>query len=93
MSFGVDIGGTDTDDVLIDGATVVACVTAPTTADADLGLAGAIESALAQPAIASGAAAGVMINPPSLPTRPPFAYLPGAACQIRIKAVGDLAKG
>ena len=62
MRIGVDVGGTNTDAVLMDGATVVASIKAPTTADVGAGVVAAIEGVMAQSAIAPEAITGVMIG-------------------------------
>ena len=62
MRIGVDVGGTNTDAVLMDGATVAASIKAPTTADVGAGVVAAIEGVIAQSAIAPEAITGVMIG-------------------------------
>ena len=62
MRIGVDVGGTNTDAVLMDGGTVVASVKSPTTADVGSGVVAAIRDVLAAAAVAADAITGVMIG-------------------------------
>ena len=59
---GVDVGGTNTDAVLMDGGAVVASVKAPTTADVGAGVVAAIRDVLARSGVAASAITGVMIG-------------------------------
>ena len=62
MRIGVDVGGTNTDAVLMDGARVVASIKAPTTADVGAGVVAAIEGVLKQSTVAPETISGVMIG-------------------------------
>ena len=62
MRIGVDVGGTNTDAVLMNGGTVVASVKSPTTADVGSGVVAAIRDVLAAAAVAADAITGVMIG-------------------------------
>ena len=62
MRIGVDVGGTNTDAVLMDGAQVKASIKAPTTADVGAGVVAAIEGVLARSGVAPEAVTGVMIG-------------------------------
>lgn len=62
VRIGVDVGGTNTDAVLMDGAEVVAWTKQPTTADVGSGVAAAIGAVLADAGVAPGAVASVMIG-------------------------------
>ncbi|TGX55772.1 hydantoinase/oxoprolinase family protein [Sphingomonas gei] len=62
MRIGVDVGGTNTDAVLMDGSDVRAWTKQPTTADVSSGVAAAITAVLRQAGVAPGAIASVMIG-------------------------------
>ncbi|WP_330702907.1 hydantoinase/oxoprolinase family protein [Novosphingobium resinovorum] len=62
MRIGVDVGGTNTDAVLMDGDAVVAWTKQPTSADVSTGIAGAITAVLAQTGVPAGAVGCVMIG-------------------------------
>lgn len=62
MRIGVDVGGTNTDAVLMDGAEVVAWTKQPTTADVGSGVAAAIAEVLAEALVMPRAVASVMIG-------------------------------
>lgn len=62
MRVGVDVGGTNTDAVLMDGRQVVAWTKAQTTADISSGVAAAIATVLAEADIAADAISSVMIG-------------------------------
>lgn len=62
MRIGVDVGGTNTDAVLMNGAEVVAWTKQPTTADVGSGVAAAIRAVLADGRVAPEAVASVMIG-------------------------------
>ena len=62
MRIGVDVGGTNTDAVLMDGADVVAWTKQPTTADVSSGIAAAIVTVLEQAGVSTDAVASVMIG-------------------------------
>lgn len=62
MRIGVDVGGTNTDAVLIDGSRVVASTKQPTTANVSDGVAAAIGTLLAETRMAPGAVDAVMIG-------------------------------
>ena len=62
MRIGVDVGGTNTDAVLMDGATVTASIKAPTTADVGAGVVAAIEGVLTRSQVAPETVTGVMIG-------------------------------
>jgi len=59
---GVDVGGTNTDAVLMDGSTVLGWTKQPTTGDVSSGVAAAITAVLEQVGVAPGAIASVMIG-------------------------------
>lgn len=62
MRIGVDVGGTNTDAVLMDGTDVVAWTKQPTTADIGSGVTAAIAAVLADAGVAPGAVRSVMIG-------------------------------
>lgn len=62
MRLGVDVGGTNTDAVLLEGRTVRAALKRPTTADVGDGVAQAIASVLAEARIKPKAVSAVMIG-------------------------------
>ncbi len=62
MRIGVDVGGTNTDAVLMDGSAIVAWTKRPTTTDVSSGVAAAIESVLSQGGVAATAVQSVMIG-------------------------------
>lgn len=62
MRIGVDVGGTNTDAVLIDGSLVVASTKQPTTADVSSGVAAAITAVMAAAAVEPTAITAVMIG-------------------------------
>lgn len=62
MRVGIDVGGTNTDAVVMDGRNVVAWVKSPTTADVSSGVAAAIGEVLRKAGLAPGAVSSVMIG-------------------------------
>lgn len=62
VRIGVDVGGTNTDAVLMDGTAIVASTKQPTTADVSSGVAAAIRDVLAQGEIAPAGIQAVMIG-------------------------------
>ena len=62
MRIGVDVGGTNTDAVLIDGRTVVASVKWPTSPDISSGIRSAIGSLLTESGVSATQITGVMIG-------------------------------
>ena len=62
MRIGVDVGGTNTDAVLMNGEQVAAAAKTPTTADVSGGIANAIRAVLAQVQCAPGSLDAVMIG-------------------------------
>ncbi|MET0336577.1 MAG: hydantoinase/oxoprolinase family protein [Caulobacter sp.] len=62
MRIGVDVGGTNTDAVLIDGARILASTKQPTSSDVRSGVAASIAAVLAQADVASDAVRSVMIG-------------------------------
>ncbi|WP_084396638.1 hydantoinase/oxoprolinase N-terminal domain-containing protein [Henriciella aquimarina] len=62
MRIGVDVGGTNTDAVLIDGDSVLASTKQPTTEDVSSGVAAAIGAVLATSEVAPAAVTSVMIG-------------------------------
>lgn len=59
---GIDVGGTNTDAVIMNGREVIAAVKVPTTEDVTGGVRGALEQVLAQSGIAGRYISGVMIG-------------------------------
>src|SRR5688500_7707896 len=59
---GIDVGGTNTDAVLMDGLTVIAKIKTPTTADVTGGITTALRHVLDASATPTSAIAGVMIG-------------------------------
>lgn len=62
MRIGVDVGGTNTDAVLMDGSAILASTKQPTTADVSSGVAAAIAAVLAQGGVAAQAVDTVMVG-------------------------------
>jgi N-methylhydantoinase A/oxoprolinase/acetone carboxylase beta subunit len=62
VRIGVDVGGTNTDAVLMDGGTVAAWTKQPTTADVGGGVAAAITAVLKQAGVAADAVSAVMVG-------------------------------
>lgn len=62
MRIGVDVGGTNTDAVLMDGSAILASTKQPTTADVSSGVSAAIAAVLAQGGIAAKAVRSVMVG-------------------------------
>jgi len=62
MRIGVDVGGTNTDAVLMDGARVLASHKAETTANVSDGIVAAISDVLAQAGVAPASLTGVMVG-------------------------------
>lgn len=62
MRIGVDVGGTNTDAVLMDGSAILASTKQPTTADVSSGVAAAIAAVLAQGGIAAKTVRSVMVG-------------------------------
>ncbi|MCY4146809.1 MAG: hydantoinase/oxoprolinase family protein [Chloroflexi bacterium] len=62
MRIGIDVGGTNTDAVLMDGATVVSSAKTPTTANVSEGIATAMRRVIADTGIDTAAIDGVMIG-------------------------------
>src|ERR687895_1908520 len=62
LRIGIDVGGTNTDAVLMDGTTVVAKLKTPTTEDVTSGITTALRHVLATSGTATDDVAGVMIG-------------------------------
>ncbi|MGH2616405.1 MAG: hydantoinase/oxoprolinase N-terminal domain-containing protein, partial [Thermomicrobiales bacterium] len=62
MRIGIDVGGTNTDAVLMDGLTVVSKIKTPTTADVTSGITTALRHVLETSGTATGDISGVMIG-------------------------------
>ena len=62
MRIGIDVGGTNTDAVLMDGAQVISSTKTPTTANVSEGIAAALRGVIADSGIDSAAIDGVMIG-------------------------------
>lgn len=62
MRIGIDVGGTNTDAVLMDGLKVLSWHKTPTTADVSSGIAASLETVLKQSGVAPSAIRGVMIG-------------------------------
>ena len=62
MRIGVDVGGTNTDAVLMDGSAVISSTKTPTTANVSEGIATALRAVIADSGIDTGAIDGVMIG-------------------------------
>ena len=62
MRIGVDVGGTNTDAVLMDGSAVISSTKTPTTANVSEGIATALRAVIADSSLDSGAIDGVMIG-------------------------------
>ena len=62
MRIGVDVGGTNTDAVIMNGAEVIGAIKSPTTADVGGGIVVAVGEVLARAGIAPGAIESVMIG-------------------------------
>ena len=62
MRIGIDVGGTNTDAVLMDGTEVVGWTKTPTTPDVGRGIVTALEDLLAQTSVPKSAINGVMIG-------------------------------
>ena len=62
MRIGIDVGGTNTDAVLMDGTTVVSSTKTPTTANVSEGIAKALRTVIADSGIDTAAIDGVMIG-------------------------------
>ncbi len=62
MRIGVDVGGTNTDAVLMDGANVISSTKTPTTANVSEGIAKALSTVIADSGIEAAAIDGVMIG-------------------------------
>ncbi|HEY8416351.1 MAG TPA: hydantoinase/oxoprolinase N-terminal domain-containing protein, partial [Thermaerobacter sp.] len=62
MRIGIDVGGTNTDAVLLDGRRVVAWYKEPTSGDVTAGITGAIRGVLRAAGCAPGAVRAVMIG-------------------------------
>lgn len=62
MRIGVDVGGTNTDAVLMDGSAILASTKQPTTADVSSGVAAAIAAVLAQGGVGADAVRAVMVG-------------------------------
>ncbi|MFC5745456.1 hydantoinase/oxoprolinase N-terminal domain-containing protein [Actinomadura rugatobispora] len=62
MRIGIDVGGTNTDAVLLDGDTVLATVKSPTTTDVTTGVVRAVTAVLDAPGAAPGTVTAVMIG-------------------------------
>jgi N-methylhydantoinase A/oxoprolinase/acetone carboxylase beta subunit len=62
MRIGVDVGGTNTDAVLIDGRTVLADAKTPTTPDVTAGISGALQLLVERSGVAVGQVQAVMIG-------------------------------
>ena len=62
MRIGVDVGGTNTDAVLMDGTTVISSTKTPTTANVSEGIAKALRTVIADSGLDTAAIDGVMIG-------------------------------
>ena len=62
MRIGVDVGGTNTDAVLMDGTTVISSTKTPTTANVSEGIAKALRTVIAESGIDTATIDGVMIG-------------------------------
>ena len=62
MHVGVDVGGTNTDAVIIDGDSVLAWIKTPTTADVSSGIVTALSAVLSDSKVSTDAITGVMIG-------------------------------
>ena len=62
MRIGIDVGGTNTDAVILDGDRVVAGCKSPTTEDVSSGIAAALSIVLGQAGVAPAAIEAVMIG-------------------------------
>ena len=62
MRIGIDVGGTNTDAVLMDGSAVISSAKTPTTANVSEGIATALRAVIAESGIDAGAIDGVMIG-------------------------------
>ena len=62
MRIGIDVGGTNTDAVLMDGTTVVSSTKTPTTANVSEGIATALRNVIADSGIDTATIEGVMIG-------------------------------
>ncbi len=62
MRIGIDVGGTNTDAVLMDGTTVVSSTKTPTTANVSEGIAAALRDVIADSGINTASIDGVMIG-------------------------------
>lgn len=62
MRIGVDVGGTNTDAVLMDGSAILASTKQPTTADVGSGVAAAIAAVLTQGGVVAQAVRSVMVG-------------------------------
>ena len=62
LRIGIDVGGTNTDAVLMDGLTVVSTIKTPTTADVTTGITTALRHVLDSSGTATDNIAGVMIG-------------------------------
>jgi N-methylhydantoinase A/oxoprolinase/acetone carboxylase beta subunit len=62
MRIGVDVGGTNTDAVIMDGKNILAAIKAPTTADVSSGIVQAIREILAQAGVPTRSIKSVMIG-------------------------------
>lgn len=62
MRIGIDVGGTNTDAVVMDGMRVVASCKRPTTADVSGGIIAALEEVLAETAVPASAITAVMLG-------------------------------
>src|SRR4051812_49784059 len=62
MRIGIDVGGTNTDAVLLDGTTVLAATKSPTTEDVTAGIVHALDSLQKQRAFDPAAVTAVMIG-------------------------------
>src|SRR3974377_1221894 len=65
---GIDVGGTNTDAVLLEDGRVVHAVKTPTTADVTAGIVTALAELAGHPAVAQGGIDGVVIGPPLFAT-------------------------
>ena len=62
LRVGIDVGGTNTDAVLMDGSTVVGTCKRPTTRDVSSGINAALEDVLGQTGVEAGAISAVMLG-------------------------------
>ena len=62
MRIGIDVGGTNTDAVLMDGRNVIGWAKSPTTRDVSSGITNVLTALLAQTQVAPGSISAVMLG-------------------------------